>query len=181
MGLLGQSYPAIRAGTHCAATGREFAPGERVVAALYARPGAPIARADYSADAWDAGARPEGDLVGFWRHAYTPESRSGPAMLGDDELMDLFEELAGASEPRQVAFRYFLTLLLIRRRALRLMGTRPGLLLVLPRGGTGEPLEITDPGLDDGVVADAIDQLGRVLGTTPDAASQPPTGGTVPA
>ncbi|MDX2130545.1 MAG: hypothetical protein SFY69_00660 [Planctomycetota bacterium] len=165
MGVIGQSYPAAKSPGKCGASGRAFSPGEAIVAALVSGERGDLFRVDFAAGAWEAGARPEGDLIGFWRATFSPDAREGPTLLGDDELMDLFEELARASEPRQVAFRYFLSLLLIRRRALRLMGSRPGELLVLAKGATGEPTEVTDPGLEESVVGDAIEQLGRVLGT----------------
>ena len=58
------------------------------------------------------------------------------ALLSDPELLELFEELAGATETRQLVFRYLLALLLVRRKVLRHAGSRPGVLLVRPKPAT---------------------------------------------
>lgn len=147
----------------CAASGREFAAGEGVVAVLVERVGGGLERRDYAVEAWERGARPEGVIFGFWRCTYTPEEKRANALLSDEELLDLFDDLAGVTEGKQVAFRYFLALLLIRRRQLRVVGTRAGAMLVLRKGDQGEPLEIADPGLSDTVVAEAIEQLGQIV------------------
>lgn len=166
MAIVGGGYPMSRCSGVCASSGRGFATGETYVAALIERDGQRgLERLDFGAEAWDQGARPAppARLFGFWRAVFTPGEVKTSPLLGDAELLDLFEELAGASEPKQVSFRYFLTLLLIRRRLLRLMGTRAGALLVLPKGATGEPQVVADPGLDETAVSDAIEQLGQII------------------
>lgn len=165
MAILGQSFPVARCTGKCAASGRAFSPGETIVAVLVERADGGLERLDYALESWEGGQRPQPPLVifGFWRCEYTPEEKRSNALLGDAELLDLFEDLTGATDAKQVAFRYFLALLLVRRRMLRVTGSRDGGLLVLPKGASGEPVLVTDPGLEEGVVADAIEQLGRVV------------------
>lgn len=166
MAIAQPSYPVHRSTGVCAATGRVLAPGEACIAVLVERDGAKgLQRLDYAAEAWDSGARPEGDarVFGFWRARVGAEAEPKATMMSDAELLDLFEELAGAAEHRQVVFRYVLALLLIRRRSLRLMGSRPGMLLVLPKGAEGSPLEVADPGMDEAAAGEAIEQLTQVI------------------
>ncbi|CAG0999319.1 hypothetical protein PHYC_02770 [Phycisphaerales bacterium] len=165
MGILSSGYPASRCTGRCAATGRVFSHGELIVAVLVERADGGLERLDYGLESWEAGQRPQPPMVvfGFWRCEFTPEEKKSNALLGDAELLDLFEDLAGAAEPKQIAFRYFLALLLVRRRMLRVTGSREGALLVLPKGVSGEPVAVVDPGLEESVVGDAIEQLGRVV------------------
>ena len=118
-------------------------------------------------------------MFGFWRGVYRAAELKKQPLLGDAELLDLFEELSAATEPRQLTFRYLLTLLLVRRRVLRVVGTKGGVMQVLPRGSgdVREPTSVVDPGLDDQAIADAIEQLGQVVAT--DAPAPPTAGGTV--
>lgn len=167
MTVLGPQYPLAKSPGQCASSGKPFSPGESIVASLTEKPGGGLERRDYSADAWtqlqNAGApRPPG-VLGFWRTIFTPGDKKNAGLLGDTELLDLFDDLANVTEPAQLAFRYFLALLLIRRRMLRVIGQKDGALLVLRRGEQGEPRAIHDPGLSEGVVADAIEQLGQVV------------------
>jgi hypothetical protein len=166
MSMTQPSYALGHCSGRCAATGREFNPGEVFVASLFeSLPGRRLERADYSLQAWEGGARPgpANALFGFWRATYSPAPEKKSPLLSDPELLDLFEELQGAAEHKQVVFRYVLALLLVRRRVLRLMGSPPGRLLVLPRGEAGQPREVVDPGMDEAAVGEAIEQLSQVV------------------
>lgn len=160
------TYPAAKPTGRCAATGRSLQPGELYVATFVEREGRPgLERLDYCAASWESGSRPAPPftLLGHWRAAFSHEDVKRRPMLGDAELLDLFEELGGAGEPRQKAFRYFVALLLVRRRQLRVVGSKPGVLLVMPKGGSQEAITVDDPGLDERAVAEAMEQLGRVV------------------
>ena len=70
-----------------------------------------------------------------------------------------------------------LALLLVRRKVLRMAGSRPGVLMVRPRpvksgGPEGAVIEVVDPAIDDAAVADAIEQLGQVVAPQGAAARQ---------
>jgi hypothetical protein len=169
MAMTGSSYPFARSTGVCAASGRALVEGEAYVAALVEREGqSGLERVDYSADAWERGARPREPMrvFGFWRGTFAAGETKKQPLLGDAELLDLFEELGGASEPKQVTFRYILALLLTRRRILRVVSTTPGGMMVVVRGEAGkEPISVVDPGLDEQAIADAIEQLGQVVAT----------------
>lgn len=177
-------YPVARSTGQCAATGTPFKEGDAYVAVLVERDGQPgLERHDYAAAQWEAGVRPQPPLrmFGFWRGTYQAHEAKKQPLLGDAELLDLFEELGGATEPKQVIFRYILSLLLIRRRVLRVVGTKPGTMSVVPRGSgdtAREPITVADPGLDEQAIADAIEQLGQVVATdAPAPARNAPTQG----
>lgn len=164
-------YPHAKCTGVCAASGQPLARGEAYVGTLVQREGprGVIERADYSMRAWEEGARPQPPLVllGSWKATYTGEEPRREALLSDAEVLDLFEELGETADPRQQSFRYMLALLLIRRRMLRQVGHAPDALVVLPRGSQGEPVRVPNPGMDDGAIADAIEQLGRIIATEP--------------
>jgi hypothetical protein len=180
MGVLNTSYTLSRCTGVCAATGRALAIGESCVAVLVERDdAAALERVDYSTDAWSSGARPTPPARAFahWRATHQAGEPSGKLkpLLSDDELLDLFTELGDATEPRRQAFRYVLGLMLVRRRVLISCGSTrssaraggSGSFLVRPKGTPPEtePIEVRDPGLDDALVAEAIEQLSRVVPT----------------
>jgi hypothetical protein len=170
--LAASSFPVARPTGVCAATGRTLAVGERYVAALVERPGQPLLeRIDFSIEAWEQGQRPHPPLrlFGLWRSTIPRPGEKQATLLSDPELLELFEELAGATEARQLVFRYLLALLLVRRRVLKMAGTRRGVLLVrykpaTPGGPEQPPLEVVDPDIDDRSITDAIEELGKVIG-----------------
>lgn len=168
MTLGGPAYPVARSTGVCAATGRAFHVGEEFVATLVEREGQRgLERMDFSRDAWAAGARPPAGtcVFGFWRASYAPPEAKKAPLLDDAEVQDLFDDLGPATDERQVRFRFLLALLLIRRKRLRVVGSKPGVLLVKPVGSLAEPIEVADPGLDEAAIADAVDQLTGVVGT----------------
>jgi hypothetical protein len=197
MALSGSSYPVQRSAGQCSATGRAFAVGELYIATLVEREHEGVTgleRVDFSQDAWAAGQRPAPPMRLFaaWKSSYRPGEQTRRPILGDAELLELFEELgegggdAGVGGPttqKQIVFRYVLALLLIRRRMLRMIGTRRvdggSIMLVVPKGGDPTtPVEVLDPRMDDTAIQDAIDQLGQILDTdAPVAGTDAPAAG----
>lgn len=169
MSVVQGSYSLARCTGQCAATGRALAHGEACFAVLVERDDAPgLERVDYSVKAWEEGARPAPPARVFatWRATFQPnESGKVKPLLSDEELLDLFQELGEASEPKRLAFRYVLALMLVRRKVLTAVGSGRGIIRVRPKGAPVEmePIEVRDPGLDDGLVADAIEQLSKVV------------------
>jgi hypothetical protein len=97
-----------------------------------------FARVEYSAQAWAAGARPE-RMFGFWR-AVVPEPNAKPRLfIDDDALLDMFEQLAETTDPKRVAFRFVLALMLIRKRVLVCEDARARVMLVRARGTPRPP------------------------------------------
>ena len=174
------SYPMSKGSGQCSATGEAIAPGSVFVAALVEMPGvAGLQRLDFSLVAWEGGARPAGpaQCFGFWKTVYQPTIKPKQPLLDDESLLEVFESTAEATDAKQVRFRYLLTLVLIRRRLLRVVGnkTREGVKVmhVLRRGEPdATPMEVVDPGMDDLSVADAMESLAPLI--DPDAAGAQP-------
>lgn len=173
----------------CAVTGRPLAVGEHFVALLIESPeNDDLTRSDCSLEAWERGTRPHG-LFGYWK-GVIPEPNAKPKLLIDDEVvLDLFEQLADQTEPRRVAFRFVLALILIRKRLLACDETRRGnateqaVLLVRHRGTPRPPegpplLEVIDPGLDESSIEGIMEQFESVIGgslqSAPDATANTP-------
>lgn len=173
---IGPAYSISRSIGVCAATGQRFAQGDRYLAVLAERPGQDaLERLDFSEAAWRGGARPPSPLAVFatWRAVYVPPEAKKKLALGDDELLDLFEQLATATSPKQVAFRYVLALLLVRRRVLALAGQRGDTLTVHARRPASDlspphTYEVNDPKLDAETLQSVIEQFGEIVGE-PDA------------
>ena len=174
-GIFSSSYPISRSTGRCASTGREFSVGEAIVAALVEVEGREdLQRLDYSVAAWAEGARPGAGakLFASWRATHQPADTKKKLLLGDDELLDLFEQLAASDQPRQRAFRYVLALLLVRRRILVYEGQQsssegPVMRVREKRLAAETPapiVDVPDPGLDDETTAAVIEQLGEVIG-----------------
>lgn len=104
-------YPVRRPTRRCAATDREFAPGEPVVSVLV-DDGTDLVRRDYSASSWS---KPPEGAIGWWR-AHLPAS-GGASPAPREVLLGLLDEWA--DRPEEAPARYVLALLLVRRRVLR--------------------------------------------------------------
>ena len=164
----------------CRATGRPIGVGEAYIAALVEPEGSDdLEREDYSLGAWNEGARPAGGrrLFASWRAVMAASNAPRRILADDDSLLDLFESLAEDTDPRKVAFRFVLALLLTRRRVLALEGGEPGRILVRERGverpPKGPPLvEGTDPALDEGAIAAVIEQMKAITGDEPPASPE---------
>lgn len=102
---------------HCAVTGRELRPGEVFYSVLIAdRDG--WRRMDYSVEAWHG---PPNDCIAWWR-TQLPAASQKRRWAPGEVMLRWFEELAGC--PDQADLRYVLALLMVRRRILRLEGSR---------------------------------------------------------
>jgi hypothetical protein len=104
---------------HCAETGREFVPGETYFSALIVQGGETVRR-DYSAEAWQG--PPEGTL-GWWKSQLPEPNARKLHWAPNDVMLHYFEQLEAAADKQDV--RYILTLLMIRRRVLRLEPSEP--------------------------------------------------------
>ncbi len=156
----------------CAHSGEVIRPGVAYVAALVDAEGedgsTTLHRIDTSLAAWDAGSRPAG-LIAFWRsEAPRPDDRR-TRLVDDDTLLDMLDRLGDADEPKQLAYRWVLALLLLRKRLLRQDSIRRddagrSWWSFRRRGVEGAPaFEVLDPGLRDGDVADLAEQLSEVI------------------
>ena len=160
------AYSIARPTGHCAATGVPIAIGERFMAVLIEVEGdEELKRVDFSLSAWESGARPPaGRIFAAWASTMVEPSAKKKPLLGDDELLDIFDQLAPASDRRQLVFRYLLALALIRRRMLRYEGAKGPVMLVKHRGVTeGPPIEVQDPGMDEAAINEAMEELSRII------------------
>lgn len=164
-------YEIARATGVCAGTGQPIAVGEEFIAALVEGSGEDrLERADYSVKAWQCGARPA-RLYGHWRAKMEPPDSKKKPYIDDAALVDLFEQLAEATEPGRLSFRYLLSLMLVRKRLLKYEGTRrdDGGSVMLVRAATradeipAPVVEVVDPGMNDTAIAEAIEQLTAVM------------------
>ncbi len=155
----------------CASTGRRLEVGEQFVAALVEPDGTDeLARLDFSLIAWEEGSRPAPPtrLFGFWKGVVVLPSSRPQTLIDDDGLIDLFEQLAEQTDPRRLAFRFVLALILVRKRLLVVEESRPGMMLVRLRGTARPPegpayIPVADPGLDDDAIDGVIEQLEAVM------------------
>ncbi len=163
----------------CAATGRTLQPGEPFVGVLAEDVTTEaVQRFDFGASAWTAGARPPAPwrVVAHWRSIVRISDAPRRMLADDDELLDILDQSEREQDPAQTAFRYLLALILIRRRRLRLEGSRSlgdgrAVLLVrrkddrpTPSGEyAGPPTEITDPGMDREAMSAGMRLLDRIM------------------
>lgn len=102
---------------YCAATGRELKPGESFYSALVAK-GAQVERQDYAVESWTG--PPEG-VLGWWKSQVPVPSAKKAQLAPNQVMLQLLEEWE--SDPTRHDSRYVLSLLLVRRRVLRLEDT----------------------------------------------------------
>lgn len=167
-------YDIIKTQDICAQSGRDIAVGEQHIAALIETPEEEaLVRVAYTLEAWAKGPNlpPEAALFGFWKRTLPEKDEAPRQLVSPDEMLDLFEQLADATEPRQIAFRYMLALILMRKKTLLYerstpaTADEPGLLVLRQRvkGGDGPLFQVADPGLDDETIAQATEEIGQVM------------------
>jgi hypothetical protein len=128
-------FEVQRSTRRCAATDRALEPGETCYSVLEVQ-GADVVRKDYCKDAWTA---PPESAFGWWR-TRIPEPTAKKVKLAPNEvLLELFDQMADL--PDQEDLRYVLTLLLIRRRVLRLDLPGEGLIGEPSRGEVRSAVE----------------------------------------
>lgn len=169
-----QDYPIGKGSGVCAATGRRLDVGERFVATLVeSEESEELQRADFSIEAWEEGARPR-RLFGFWRGVVPEPNAKKHVLIDDDALLDLFDQLASATDSKRVAFRFVLCLTLVRKRLLVCESTRaargdqPGLMMIRRKGDPRPPegpalVEVIDPGMTDEAIDEVIVQFEAVM------------------
>ncbi|MBL4590799.1 MAG: hypothetical protein JKY96_02445 [Phycisphaerales bacterium] len=167
-------YDIIRTQDICAHSGDPLAVGDEHIAVLLEREGEDsLVRSLYSIKAWEEGVRPQAPdrLFGFWKRIIPDKEDRVQPLVNDDEMMDLFEQLEQATESKQIAFRYLLGLILMRKKRLIFEGSTPASddapptlsLRMRIKGGGGPIFRVIDPQLDDQAITDATEELGRVM------------------
>lgn len=113
-------YNVKPVGKICAGTGQELMPGSLCHSVLVEKDG-DLLRLDYSDAGWT---QPPHGLLAHWRCEVPEVSATVKKSLDVDDLMRQFEQLSDEASPAQDKFRYVLALLLLRRRRLKLDGTK---------------------------------------------------------
>ena len=196
------TYDLQRPSGVCAATGEELFAGETCYVALVdppleereaaedkskAKPNdsgdLPLLRVDISAKALEAGFLPL-HLFGYWRTTVAEPNEKKKLLVGDAAIQELMLSLAEADDPKQLAFRYVLALILLRKKLLRHDGIdrredpegdgpvqdwwtfTPK--LDIDKGHFGKwndevQFEVLDPHITPNEIAGVTEQLGQVL------------------
>jgi hypothetical protein len=147
----------------CAASGRELAPGQRIVSLLVEDAGGWLRR-DYAAEAWPG---PPGACVAYWQGVVPDAGRPRKPVINDDLLLDLFRHLAESPDEQRMRFRYVVTLLLMRRKRLKfedVKKTPGGDVLIVRDAKAGTRHEVPDPRLSDDAIAAVQDEVFHALG-----------------
>ncbi|MCX5658158.1 MAG: hypothetical protein NTW19_00350 [Planctomycetota bacterium] len=194
------AYDIERPTGQCAFTGAKLLPGQAYIATLVEvdlppagagkpAPGTPgtsgaapandsgFKRLDVSLEAWQSGSRPE-RLFSFWRSIVPEANQKRKMFVDDDVLMGLFRRLADTDQPQRLAFRFVLSLILMRKRLLKYESSQRR-----PRAaGEGSPqewwrvsakapgaepefFEVLNPEMDDTQTQQVTQQLGEILET----------------
>lgn len=147
-------------GKTCAATGQPLQPGSQCHSVLVDRNGQML-RLDFSEDGWNG---PPDDAIGEWI-AVVSDAPAETQEIDPDSLMTSFEQLCEEPNPAHDQMRYVLAVLLLKKKRLRLEGSRTdedgnNLLQLLGVRGEGD-FEIPDQELDE----DEINTLEAALRT----------------
>lgn len=154
-------YHIGRVTERCAASGETLNPGDAIVSALVEREeDGELERQDFLASAWNPDAAPPRTLA-HWAGVVPSEERGTKPTLDAGSALDLFDQLEDAQEPRRIAFRYLLALMLMRKRVLTLESGEPGRMLVRRKGDDPEApaAEVVEPTISQ----DAIDELSPLV------------------
>lgn len=103
----------------CAVTDQELGPGETFYSMLVCE-GADVIRRDFSEAAWKG---PTDDAIGWWQATVPSLDGVRQHWAPNDVMLHMFQQLS--DDPQNADLRYLLTLLLIRRRVLRLQASQP--------------------------------------------------------
>jgi hypothetical protein len=103
-----------RATRQCAVTARKLEPGEAFFSTLHFE-GSDVVRRDFAVESWQG---PPDGAFGWWKSRVPVSDSQMPKLAPNDVLLELFIQLADQPQRRQM--RYVLSLLLFRRRVLRL-------------------------------------------------------------
>lgn len=161
-----QSYDIAANSRRCLARGESLRPGDEYFSAIVETV-AGLERQDYCPAHWPG---PPADALAYWkgRMVDAPDPPS-PRAMTTDELVQLFERLKASQSPDATRLLYVFSLLLVRRKVLKLVGTqREGdadyLVVTLP--GEPEPTRILDPELSEEEIGGLENRLHELMQPT---------------
>jgi hypothetical protein len=138
-------FEVQRCTRRCATTDRPLEPGEVFYSVLVSE-GAEVIRRDFSEAAWNG---PPPGALGWWKSQMPGSEAVKPRLAPNQILLELFLQWHDDASKRDV--RYVLTLLMIRRRVLRLEMTEPAadglpeMVLFCPRMGETFRVPVAEP------------------------------------
>ncbi len=107
-------------GRKCAATGADLVPGSTCHSVLIERDGK-LVRLDYSEEGWPG---PPTTAIGVWQCMVPKPTEVRREPLDVAVLLRCFEQLVEEGTPDREGLRYVLALLLVKKRRLRIEGSR---------------------------------------------------------
>ena len=158
-----EEYKFKRRSTVCMASGEPFREGDVIVSAIY--PGEEgFVRRDMREDHFD-GAK---EAFSFWR-TRMPATEEEETKLDLDLAADFLDRLVREADPAHEGLAYLLTLLLSRKRRVKIRETRPVtdgeiLTVILPRPEDDATVKVRAPRLSDGDIERLQAELGRLFG-----------------
>jgi hypothetical protein len=168
------AYDVQRPSGTCAFTGEEIPPGDNYIASLveydHEEGGLGLKRVDVSLAQWEKGSRPE-QLFCYWRTQMPQPQEKKKLLVDDDVLMNLYRRLEDADQDDRLAFRFVLSLILMRKRLLRYDGTEKRddgqewwiMSAKKPDADERELLPVMDPHLDEQRIEQVTEQLSEIL------------------
>jgi hypothetical protein len=182
-----QDYPIESGRRVCKHCGREFQPREEFISALYEVEPSPehphgLSRLDFCMDHWP-GERIE--RLAFWRTRLPePEQpKKKRIVIDDDRLLEVFFRLADTEDESRLDFRYVIGLMLIRKRRLKMEGTRRRgnrSYMLVRKSRSREVHELMDRRLSDEAVIAVSQEIGTLLDLIDggaEGAQEEPSGG----
>lgn len=110
-------FDVQRCTRHCAASNREFQPGENFYSVLITQ-GANVVRQDFSEGVWQG---PPEECLGWWKSTMPDTNSKKMNWAPNDVMLHLFEQTLESKE--QADMSYVLALLLVRRKIAKLETT----------------------------------------------------------
>lgn len=165
------SYHIGSATGKCHASNRDIEPGQEYIATLCERTqDDAFDRLDFLPDVWESGHRPV-HLYSYWRTVmHSPDDDKKNIMVDDNVLINLFQRLEDDDRPYRLAYRFVIGLILIRKRLLKQVGTKPNnnggkswLIRYKTDPPETTPFELHDPGLTEDQQLEIADQLREIL------------------
>lgn len=167
-------YEIARNSKRCCVSGRPLEPGEFYYSALVDMPGG-LQRRDYAVENWTG---PPEDTVGFWKGRLPGDNKpAGAKPVTIDTMMQRFVEWYESGDEQYKTLLYVLTLLLIRKKALKLQDVERSEeqeYLIVQRPREKNTYRVCDPHLPSSQVQEVERELDRLLGADEnDSRTQP--------
>lgn len=147
----------------CTASGRDLKTGERFFGVLVAD-GPKLARQDFAIDHWPG---PPPQAVAYWVGQIPASDVPRRPAFDDELLLQCFRQLDGTDDPAQLNFRFVVTLLLLRRKRLRIedeIVDAGGSIMIVCDTKSNDRSQVRNPRLTAEDLRAAQDEVFRLLG-----------------